>query len=138
MKEIITVPIQLESYDAIFNEIDCRPLNIRTVNENIDALLKSGMISLDVCGHQILFLIKKMKTTFFIGHHLTMIIQMEKKVFTKVVQKILNTLPNQKFFIVNRIVVSLIQRFTKKMGYTTCSLKVKRILLKICCSKPIK
>ena len=48
MKEIITVPIQLESYDAIFNEIDCRPLNIRTVNENIDALLKEALFNRDL------------------------------------------------------------------------------------------
>ena len=48
MKEIITVPIQLESYDAIFNEIDCRPLNIRTVIENIDALLKEALFNRDL------------------------------------------------------------------------------------------
>lgn len=43
--QIITVPVQLENYDEIFNEIDHRPMNTRKVNEEIDTLLKESLLN---------------------------------------------------------------------------------------------
>lgn len=48
MKQTITVDIQLNSYDEVFNMIDYRPLNERIVNEDIDMLLKEALFNKDL------------------------------------------------------------------------------------------